>query len=349
MKAWDCRNAFYLVICFTDKDYKKAKTFIKESEQTHYYHSFINILILDARVENKKFKRVNRSKLKKEVPLKIDTYFKNIDRMSTLSKVDQIIKYLDVLKNNYNDIEDSNLKRDYVKKVKKICYDDTYMILNIDRFVNPDCFYQVIKPNYAPNKLLLKLVNDDNLERDFNSAIDNIKGIYEQMEDIDNKDNLTEKQINEIILFLKQEHNDFYKILQSISLRIYLFNKSNKYINFNTITNMNLTEFVIVCYSVCKSHKYNKIYLFLNELGFMLSCLVLKKFDNEIENLFKEFDFPYNKQDAQEVFSSFFAIYLMNNTKYQKYIPYHFLPQSVYIKLEKYFKKLLKNMRRNHD
>lgn len=45
----ECKNAFYLIICFTDKEYQIANNFINNHVYTDTYQMYINIAILDAR------------------------------------------------------------------------------------------------------------------------------------------------------------------------------------------------------------------------------------------------------------------------------------------------------------
>ncbi len=49
IKYSGCKNAFYLIICFTDKEYKIANDFIDNHVYTDTYQMYINIAILDAR------------------------------------------------------------------------------------------------------------------------------------------------------------------------------------------------------------------------------------------------------------------------------------------------------------
>lgn len=44
-----CTNAFYLIVCFTDKEYDKTIRFIKNNIYTDNYQMYINISILDVR------------------------------------------------------------------------------------------------------------------------------------------------------------------------------------------------------------------------------------------------------------------------------------------------------------
>ena len=55
-----CKNAFYLIICFTDKEYKTANDFIHNHIYTDNFQMYINIAILDAR------KKASPSKAKKD-------------------------------------------------------------------------------------------------------------------------------------------------------------------------------------------------------------------------------------------------------------------------------------------
>ena len=60
IKYSECRNAFYLIICFTDKEYKIANDFINNHIYTDTFQMYINIAILDAR------KKTSPSKAKKQ-------------------------------------------------------------------------------------------------------------------------------------------------------------------------------------------------------------------------------------------------------------------------------------------
>ena len=44
-----CKNAFYLIVCFTDDDYKTANDFIDNHVYTDSYQMYINIALIDAR------------------------------------------------------------------------------------------------------------------------------------------------------------------------------------------------------------------------------------------------------------------------------------------------------------
>ena len=50
MYAENCKNAFYLIACFTDNEYNKAYKFIRENVYTDEFQMYINIAILDLRI-----------------------------------------------------------------------------------------------------------------------------------------------------------------------------------------------------------------------------------------------------------------------------------------------------------
>lgn len=52
-----CRNAFYLIVCFTDRDFEVANKFIRENIYTDTFQMYINISILDARKKASPSKR----------------------------------------------------------------------------------------------------------------------------------------------------------------------------------------------------------------------------------------------------------------------------------------------------
>lgn len=49
MYASNCKNAFYLIACFTDSEYNTAYKFIRENVYTDEIQMYINIAILDLR------------------------------------------------------------------------------------------------------------------------------------------------------------------------------------------------------------------------------------------------------------------------------------------------------------
>lgn len=49
IKYSDCKNAFYLIVCFSDNDYKKANNFIENHVYTDNFQMYINIGLLDVR------------------------------------------------------------------------------------------------------------------------------------------------------------------------------------------------------------------------------------------------------------------------------------------------------------
>ena len=49
LHASNYKNAFYLIVCFTDEDYKIATNFIKENIYTEHFNLYINISLLDVR------------------------------------------------------------------------------------------------------------------------------------------------------------------------------------------------------------------------------------------------------------------------------------------------------------
>lgn len=53
----DCKNAFYLIVCFTDEDYKSANDFIKNHVYTDNFQMYINIALLDVRKKLSSAKR----------------------------------------------------------------------------------------------------------------------------------------------------------------------------------------------------------------------------------------------------------------------------------------------------
>ncbi|MBQ9266974.1 MAG: hypothetical protein IJ217_01630 [Clostridia bacterium] len=73
IKYSGCTNAFYLIVCFSDNDYKTATNFIKNHVYTDTYQMYINIAILDVR--KKLSPSVKKAKYDKKELLKEDLKF----------------------------------------------------------------------------------------------------------------------------------------------------------------------------------------------------------------------------------------------------------------------------------
>lgn len=111
--------------------------------------------------------------------------------------------------------------------------------------------------------------------------------------------------------------------------------------------------FTIMCYYIkdveeFKKYNNNPIYVFLHELGHVLSIIITKNFikvpDKFLESAGLKYVLKSNQPESSEVFADFFALTVMHQTKYNKYNVFDGkIPDTLYLNLDNYFKKLIDN------
>lgn len=73
MKSYQCQKAIYLIFCFNDNDVSKASELNDHHRMFDIYHSYIRIMIIDARVKNRTFINKGESMFSKKNSKTVDT------------------------------------------------------------------------------------------------------------------------------------------------------------------------------------------------------------------------------------------------------------------------------------
>lgn len=351
MKSEKCTYAFYLIICFNDIEYTKAKKFMENHEETDIFHKDINIFILDVRVKNQTFNSTNMLKLDNSISVEIDSYFRDINKFLSFTTAKGILEYLKDLKANCSKIENIESRELYLKKFQEIR--SRYLRKLAVKLLWSDEFYEIIEPNNSPRLFAISSIETVS-EKAFYHSIDEIINFYENISDKMTADRISEEKIKEIFQFLKEEYYEFYKIMKSLTLKIYLFDNSHYESDSDVVPTSDVMEYSLVCFYMRDGEDYdngtvNSTYLFFYQLGAVLfwvaeeNCLELLQLFAEILNKNYE-DYQNKNNEFQMVFAGSFAGYIMYNTVYNKYNPYIKIAESFYEIWDLYYKKLFSEL-----
>lgn len=343
MKSTHSKKAFYIIICFNDKDIKQANKFIVDLDDTNEYYAYIKTIIFDVRLNDKKVKNKNKSIFYTNIPEVTDKYFDLIPKITNLSTKEEIIKYLTKIKNNFNKLNNEDLEFEYVNKLNEIAFKDN-SAKKMDKLFSNDINYEIEDKN-GLKKLTLQFLSDINCEN-LNRKISNIIEFYESFNENVDSTIITKEEIDETFKFLKNKHYIFYKLLKKIDLQIYLINYVSLEFNSSCIPTTNLQELIIIC-SYMRDKRIHPVYSFLYLMGLILGVIVTNQWQMIPDN-FLEAMMPYTKGltkdnlDSIILFADSFALYLMHNTEYEKYNHFHgLISDDIYHKLNNYFDTLL--------
>lgn len=344
MKSCNCKQAFYLILCFNDKDYKRANNFIKKLENKN---PNIEIIILDVRVSNKKVNELNKINLNNEVPESIDAYFRRICDILNINNIEEAKEYLIDIKNNYNRLESVKIKKDYIAKLQEMYYKDINCYNPMEKFFNKDKFYTIIEKDKSPQKLIMDLIGPIKSEEKVNSTLESIISIFDEMVYEEKTTCIKAEEIKEIFEYIKSNYSSLYEILTKLNLKIFIVDIYNYQSYSSCIPSNNFIDFSILCFNVKidKFPKSNVIYEFLYQLG-LIFCFVAEKYIKNISDIFVQIISQVintpdsSKISSKQIFADFFAMNIMNDSKYQKYNPFNQFGSKFYTGLSNYFNHL---------
>lgn len=344
MKASHCKKAYYVVLVFNDKDMEKASELIKSREDTEEYHEYIEILILDLRI-NKTVTINHNESIYKKIDKNINNYFKIIYKINNLSNHSEILLYLKKLKNNFEKINNYECKLEYIKKLHKLTTDDKDYRLN---FLDEDNFYNIYKEE-ALRKLIIHIMSSILNEKDFNKEINDLIHYIETLKYPSNIERITEKEIIEIFKFIKKRNYSVYNILKKLKIEIYIVNEESSEYNTHTIPSTSYNNYKIVCTYMKEESPLNEgypIYTFIYNIGLILLWDLNKEYQDILQDFIAAMQ-PYtnslniNSLDLPILFANSFFMYLVDGTKYNKYNPFKKVDRVIYNKLKLYFDNLL--------
>ncbi len=317
MKSIECKKAYYLIICFTDKDYEKVLQFIKTIKITNEYHQAITVSILDARINNKKIKLTNKILLNKKILAKIDKYFSYLKTINKCFDKESIKEYLNNIKENFHQIKNEELKQEYLKRVNEIFSQNTNIRFYQEYLSNQEKFYEIIKPKESLNNFIIHMLGNVS-EENIDTVTNHANLLLDSIIPDENAELITKKQIKEIFEFIKIKTPKLYDMFKKIYIHIYLFDYKEKEFSNLYSPSLNFQDFTILFF---KDPASNQIYDFFYKLG-LLYCSYLTKDDYKVPKDFEQFlDKNISKYDYSKLFAISFAHYLMSNSKYQTYFP----------------------------
>lgn len=300
MKSVKCVSAYYLIVCYTDEEVKKAIKFIENCDKDDLYYDYIKVKILDVRLKDKAFKNKHRSKLNNDICSNTNRYFKEIDNILKISDPANLNIYFNRLHENYFKLPNDNLKKEYIKKIHQLHYEAVNQAKIIEDFYNKD-FYKIYQQEEFLN-LALYLLGYIKLESDFSNVIDLLKATFCVNESEDAQDVIKAQKIEEIFAYLKDNHKDFYELLQTVFLEIYLFDFVNPNCS-ECIPEMN--SYKLIFYKV-KNPQFNPIMEFFHLLSVVFYMILTDKVKIKMQ---------LNPTQFGEIFSW----YLMNDSKFESY------------------------------
>ena len=345
MKACRCQYAYYIILCFNNKDISVAKKLVEEIKNNTYHYN-VHTIIFDLRKRNITITNHNESIFNKQIPHIVDSYFDHISKILTLTTSSECIDYLEKLLINYKNIDIENIKHDYISKVHEISTFYRESDFCLTNLFDEEQFYTIYEKD-AVRRLVLNLLNDIQNESNFFKKVSEILDLLKKFSYIKYNERISKHEIIEIFKYLKKEKTMFYKIIKSKKLVIYLLDETSNESNSSVIPTLNITGYLILCSNMRKKEKKGyAIYVFFFLLGQILNWTISKS-HGVVPDSFLIAMLPYTKAlkkndpDACILFADSVAMYLMHDSKYDEYNPFLKVDNVVYQKIKIYFDKLL--------
>ena len=283
-----------------------------------------------------------------------EKYLSNLNQIWDLETIKETKTYLKEIKNTYHNLDNKKQKNEYLKRIKEIGYS-----FYIDDFFstaenNSNNEYKIFNTKYAIKKLLLNQIIQLN-NKNFDYILNDLINLLEPFTETRKTKRISKKDINLVFQIIQNKIPELKNIFQNIDINIFIFNNSHKFLNSLTTLSLDFKHYIIMCFYMknnieYKSGKLNPIYVFLHELGHII-CLLSTKSKTSIPNSFLQDLNKYitnltpDDEDALEVFADSFAMAMMYNTSLNIYNPFSTLyPDEFFNDLEKYFKKLIKEI-----
>lgn len=350
MKATHCKRAYYIILCFDDKDIDTARNFMKSRKNTNEYHEYIEVIIFDLRKKVKPIKKHNES-IMNSTEKEISKYFRLIPKIKELDDNEEILKYMLKVCNNFRKLSNEDEQNEYIRKIHKIATSDNFRSLYWFDFLDEEKFF-VIFENSSLKKLVMSLMADILSKHSFNEKMSDIINYLDTLIPYQNPERISSDDISEIFKFIKKRSSLFYEILKTVQLDIYLLDLASIEFNSTVIPYSNCKNFKIICTHMQSDTPQNEgypIYIFIYLLGVILNWVAENHFSNILEEFLEEMK-PYtnglssSSLDARILFADSFAMYLVKDTKYDKFNPYRNVDTKIYDMLKVYFDDLLERM-----
>ena len=345
MKSWDCKSAFYLIICYTQSELNRANKLRQNVTFTDPLHYKIKIIILDVR--KKEFlEKIDETKVLKSNDNEIDEIFKRINKNLEIKNIEEAKKKLKNIKKDYLRLSRKEEKERYIKRVQKIANDNIIKINHMEKLFKKDYFYEIISTN---NSIVQFIFSRFILNQEPGIFLKNINDLINSWDSFtfNNKGNqVNELEMKEIFAYLIKNHPQFYELLTNIFVTIYLIDAINYIDNTMCIAYTGFRNYQILCYRT-ENKNYEFSYLF--SYGFILYCLTMR-FDKSKLTLFKEMFIKESKESIDsknfiDIFVNTFTKYLVHGSKYES-VESGILKEEYYKYFDSYFLQLIQDLNR---
>lgn len=348
MNSIHCNKAYYIIFCFTDDEIKKVQHFIDNLNKNKTFNEFINIVVLDVRIKNKNFYQVNRLVINSEIPESVDQSFNYINSISNLSTRDSLINYVDNLLKNYDKLDDEKLKDEYIKRLNEMCFRSFDFIHARNHLFDKSEFYKIINENALRN-FVLTLFSNLTIKKDFNKTVSSIKCFLNDITDEYENSLVAESDIKEVFNFIKHEKKYLYELLTKIDINIYLFKNAENNFNSLFVPSHDFNRFDLLCFCIkkdsCEDFLVTPILYFVHKIGLIICTLITKEY-MKVPKSFIKFMEKHSPDKNFDIlfFAYLFAVYLLNDTKYEKTLLFNNFSNSFYESINTYFDKEIMNL-----
>lgn len=299
MKSLNCKKAYYIIFCFTDKDIIKADNFIKCHSNKNEYNKKIQIIIFDVR-KTKSILTENSVNINKGISKQYDTYINYIYNINTIKTREEILDYFHNLKTNYEKIHDGKIKERYFQVIQGIEFGVSNMTEVFNRLfpVKGPGFYKIISKENSIKDYAVTMFKEIKNYHTLNFVY---KIITDQFSSLPEFNPITQSDINTVFKNIKQNEPYIYKYLSSLFIDIYVFNRACPPDYYEVISLSGNNWYIITCLS---NNAQNNLY---KQLGIILWNSLVQKFqDKIITKIFKE---------GKEFADDFANYFIDNNSK----------------------------------
>lgn len=345
MKSCRCEYAYYIILCFDQKDISIAKKFMEQVREDIYLHN-VDIMVFDLCKRNLIVTNHNESIFYKQISSTINDYFNDISKILTLSQRSEFIQYLETLLDHFKNITLKEVRQQYLLKIHEVSTFYKSSDFNSINWFNEGGFY-IIQEDEPLRRLVLHLLEDIKTETDFFKNISEVLNLLKTFHNTEYHGRISRVEIIEIFQYLKKEKTLFYQCLTSKKLIVYLLNETSYEFNSSVIPTIDMNGYLLLCSNMMEKKETGyPIYVFFFLLG-QIFYLSLSKGRKEVPESFLNAMEPYtsglskNHPDAPILFADSVVMYLMHNSKYDSYNPFAMVDDDVYQKLNTYFNWIL--------
>ncbi len=354
MKSCHSRRAYYILLCFDEDDLKRAEAFQNNRSDKHLCQEYIDIVIFDLRTTGKVVKMKNAS-LYLPDNNQVDKSFAFLSQIRKLYKRHEIYDYLKKVQDSFELLDTVEYRQNYIRKIHKISMMNHFSN-RCNSLFESDIFYHIYE-EHALQKLVLSFLQDITNEVSFRDKMPKLIQYVGTLEAFENLERITVLEIQDIFSFLKKHSPLFYKILQSLTLHIYLLDDASTEFNAAVVPCVDCKSFFLICTHMMKNTPRKlgySIYTFFYLLGTVLYYIstmerveTLSEFIDAMRFYFG--DLSSTSKDLPILFADCFVMYLLHDTEYDFYNPFCQASVDIYDKLQIYFDNLLKKEVKNCD